>query len=37
MPTGQQVGEYLSKLKEHLKLEFQQQDILIIERNGGLL
>ena len=29
--------EYLSNLKEHLKQEFQQQDILIIEREVGLL
>ncbi len=29
--------EYLSKLKEHLKQEFQQLDILIIERDIGLL
>jgi len=29
--------EYLSKLKEHLKQEFQQLDILIIERDVGLL
>jgi hypothetical protein len=29
--------EYLSKLKEHLKREFQQLDILIIERDVGLL
>ena len=28
---------YLSILKEHLKQEFQQQDILIIEREVGLL
>ena len=29
--------EYLSKLKERLKQEFQQLDILIIEREVGLL
>jgi hypothetical protein len=29
--------EYLGKLKEHLKQEFQQLDILIIEREVGLL
>ena len=29
--------EYLTKLKEHLKQEFQQLDILIIEREVGLL
>lgn len=29
--------EYLGKLKEHLKQEFQQLDILIIERDVGLL
>ena len=29
--------EYLSNLKEHLKQEFQQPDILIIEREVGLL
>lgn len=29
--------EYLAKLKEHLKQEFQQLDILIIERDVGLL
>jgi hypothetical protein len=29
--------EYLSDLKEHLKRELQQQDILIIEREVGLL
>ena len=29
--------EYLSKLKEHLKEDFQQADILIIERDVGLL
>jgi hypothetical protein len=29
--------EYLSQLKEHLRQEFQQLDILIIERDVGLL
>jgi hypothetical protein len=29
--------EYLGRLKEHLKQEFQQADILIIERDVGLL
>ena len=29
--------EYLSTLKEYLKREFQQQEILIIEREVGLL
>jgi hypothetical protein len=29
--------EYLSKLKEHLKQEFQQLEILIVEREVGLL
>jgi hypothetical protein len=29
--------EYLSNLKEHLKREFDQLDILIIERDVGLL
>jgi hypothetical protein len=29
--------EWLGKLKEHLKQEFQQLDILIIEREVGLL
>ena len=29
--------EYLTKLKENLKQEFQQLDILIIEREVGLL
>ena len=29
--------EYLGKLKEHLKAEFQQMEILIIERDVGLL
>ncbi len=29
--------EYLSDFKEHLKQEFQQLDILIIEREVGLL
>lgn len=29
--------EYLSDLKEHLKQEFHQLDILIIEREVGLL
>ncbi len=29
--------EYLSNLKEHLKREFRQLDILIIEREVGLL
>jgi hypothetical protein len=29
--------EYLSSLKEHLKREFDQLDILIIERDVGLL
>ena len=29
--------EYLGKLKEHLKREFQQLEILIIERDIGLL
>ena len=29
--------EYLTKLKERLKQEFQQLDILIIEREVGLL
>ena len=28
---------YLGKLKEHLKQEFQQLDILIVERDVGLL
>jgi hypothetical protein len=28
---------FLANLKEHLKREFQQQDILIIEREVGLL
>ena len=29
--------EYLSALKEHLRQEFQQLDILIVEREVGLL
>ncbi len=29
--------EYLSNLKEHLKREFQQLDILIVERDVGVL
>jgi hypothetical protein len=29
--------EYLSKLKERLKQEFQQLDILVIERDVGLV
>jgi uncharacterized protein YnzC (UPF0291/DUF896 family) len=29
--------EYLRQFKEHLKQEFQQVDILIIERDVGLL
>ena len=29
--------EYLSQLKDHLKREFDQLDILIIERDVGLL
>jgi hypothetical protein len=29
--------EFLNKLKEQLKQEFQQMDILIIERDVGLL
>ncbi len=29
--------EYLGKLKGHLKQDFQQLDILIIERDVGLL
>lgn len=29
--------EYLTKFKEHLKQEFQQLDILIIERDVGVL
>ncbi len=28
---------FLSRLKEHLKREFQQQEILIVEREVGLL
>jgi hypothetical protein len=29
--------DFLAKLKEHLKQEFQQQEMLIIEREVGLL
>ena len=29
--------DFLAHFKEHLKLEFQQQEILIIEREVGLL
>ena len=29
--------DFLANLKEHLKQEFQQQEILIIEREIGLL